>query len=164
MVKNTEFFLMTFSLMILFATISNDGKNMISIFAQFDEEKDLPVKKSESKEINNDLTTITVQIDKNNIINNENNTNNNDNLLKIVGYLNGKGQTKYVNLKEIDKEMNLNDKFLKVDLKFNKSNDISSTMVDDEYYVCAYIMEEENNKSEDVHDTFPLYDCDEGNI
>src|SRR5215208_6434641 len=130
---------MTFSLLILIATISNDGKNMISIFAQFEEEeKDSSVKKSASEDKNNnnnnnnnnDLTTITVQIDKNN-------TKNNDNLLKIVGYLNGEGQTKYVDLKEIDKEMNLNDKFLKVDLKFNKSNDISSTMVDDEYYVCA---------------------------
>jgi hypothetical protein len=69
-------------------------------------------------------------------------------------------------LKEIDKEiMNQNQKFLKVDLKFNKSNDISSTMVDDEYYVCAYVMENNNRTEEDVTVSFiPLYDCDEGNI
>jgi hypothetical protein len=168
--KKYRIILITFSLLILIATTSNDGKNMISIFAQFEEEeKDSSVKKSASEDKNNnnnnDLTTITVQIDKNNIINNENNTNNNDNLLKIVGYLNGEGQTNYVDLKEIDKEMNLNDKFLKVDLKFNKSNDISSTMVDDEYYVCAYVMKD-SNRTKDVtaSSTIPFYDCDEGNI
>ena len=46
-----------------------------------------------------------------------NSENNNDNLLKIIGYLNGEGQTKYVDIKEIDKEIKQNEKFLKVDLK-----------------------------------------------
>ena len=117
----------------------------------------------DNKNNDKDITTITVNLNKNNIADIKNN--NNHHLLKIVGYLNGEGQTKYIDLKESDNEKEINqNQFLKVDLKFNKSNDISSTMVDDEYYVCAYIMEEENNKSEDVHDTFPLYDCDEGNI
>ena len=34
MLKNTEFSLIVFSLMILFVSMSNDGKNMISAFAQ----------------------------------------------------------------------------------------------------------------------------------
>jgi hypothetical protein len=59
-----------------------------------------------------------------------------------------------------------------VDLKFNKSNDISSVMVDDEYYVCAYVLDNNNKKNSynnddstiDTNVSFPLYDCDEGNI
>ncbi len=164
--KTTEFSIIVFSLMILFTSIDNDGKNMISIFAQSEEEeeKDSSFNKSESKDNNNnnnnDLTTITVQIDKNNLLYSKNN----NNILKIIGYLNGEGETKYVDLKEIDKEINQNQKFFKVDLKFNKSNDISSTMVDDEYYVCAYGMEDSNIADDDAINTIPLYDCDEGNI
>jgi hypothetical protein len=161
--KITELSLIVFSLMILFVSMNNNGKNIISIFAQSEEEdKDSSFKKSEAKDNNNDLTIITVQIDQNNVRDSEDN----DNLLKVVGYLNGEGQTKYVDLKEIDKKIiNQNEKFLKVDLKFNKSNDISSTMVDDEYYVCAYIMENNNRTEEDLTVSFiPLYDCDEGNI
>ena len=168
MLKNTELSLIIFSLMILFVSMNNDGKNMISIFAQSEEEKDSSFKKNEPKNNNNnnnDLTTIVVQMDKYNMINSENNNNNNDGyLLKIIGYLNGEGQTKYVDLKEIDKEINQNEKFLKVDLEFNKSNDISSTMVDDEYYVCAYVIEDSNRAEEVTSSTIPLYDCDEGNI
>jgi hypothetical protein len=153
-VKTIEFSIMAFSLMILFVSMSNDGRNLVSIFAQSEEEKDSSSNKKEPKNNNNnnDLTTITVQIDKNNIIDNENN----DNLLKIVGYLNGEGKTKYADLKD--------QKFLKVDLKFNKSNDISSTMVDDEYYVCAYVMKDSNRAKGVTASAIPLYDCDEGNI
>jgi hypothetical protein len=163
MLKNPELPLIVFFLMILFVSMNNDGKNMISIFAQSEEEKDSSFKKNEAKDNNNnnDLTTITVQIDKKNIINIENN---NDNLLKIIGYLNGEGQTKYVDLKEMDKEINLNEKFPQVNLEFNKSNDISSTMVDDEYYVCAYVIEDNNRAEEVTSSTITLYDCDEGNI
>ena len=165
MLKTIEFSILVFSLIILFVSMSNDGRNLVSIFAQSEEEKDSSSKKKEQKNNNNnnnDLTTITVQIDKNNIIDSKNN----DNLLKIVGYLNGEGKTKYADLKEIDKEINQNENFLKVDLEFNKSNDISSTMVDDEYYVCAYVMKD-SNRAEGVTasaSTIPLYDCDEGNI
>jgi hypothetical protein len=160
--KTTEFSIIVFSLMILLVSMCIDGKNMISIFAQSGEEIDSSFKKNEPKNNNNnnDLTTITVQIDKNNIIHSENS---NDNLLKIIGYLNGEGQTKYIDLKEIDKGINQNEKFWKVDLEFNKNNDITSTMVDDEYYVCAYLIEN-SNITGDVINTIPLYDCDEGNI
>lgn len=120
---------------------------------------------------NKDLTTITVQIDKNNIAL-ESKKNRDNNLLKIVGYLNGEAQTKYIDLNDINQEkeeINQNEKFLKVDLKFNKSNDISSTMVDDEYYVCAYMMVDTNKRIEHITTAgtasgISPYDCDEGNI
>lgn len=173
---NLEFialsFIIVFSLMNIFgnsSSVVNYNASIISAIAQTDEgEKESnTTKNKESKENNNnnnnDLTTIIVQMDKYNMINSENN-NNTGNLLKITGYLNGEGQTKYVDLKEIDKEIiNQNEKFFKVDLKFNKSSDISSTMVDDEYYVCAYVIED-RIADDDIINTIPLYDCDEGNI
>jgi hypothetical protein len=84
-----------------------DERNLVSIFAQSEEDSSYKKKEPKNNNNNNDLTTITVQIDKNSIIDNENN----DNLLKIVGYLNGEGKTKYADLKDIDKEINQNQKF-----------------------------------------------------
>lgn len=159
----TEFSFLILSILFCFGSSSDIGY-ISSIFAQTEVGEGSSVKKDmpeDSKNNNNrDVTTITVNLNKNNIADIENN----NNLLKIVGYLNGEGQTKYIDLKEIDKEKAIKqNQFLKVDLKFNKSNDISSTMVDDEYYVCAYVMKEYNTP-ENAADTFPLYDCDEGNI
>ena len=51
-------------------------------------------------------------------------------------------------------------------MKFNKINDLSNIIIDDEYFVCAYFI----NKSFDKNDIsridtkIPFYDCDEGNI
>ena len=67
--------------------------------------------------------------------------------------------TKYINLKDIVEEKspsNPNPNTLNVNLKFNKSNDISSTMVDDEYYVCAYVIEDSNITDDDIINTIPL--------
>ncbi|MFB5599567.1 MAG: hypothetical protein ACE5SW_04995, partial [Nitrososphaeraceae archaeon] len=152
--------------------ISDNNINILShVLAQTEKEKDSinnNNKESKSSSDNKDLTTITVQIDKNNIIESKNN-NDEDNFLKIVGYLNGEGQTEYIDLNDINQEkeeINQNEKFLKVNLKFNKSTDISSTMVDDEYFVCAYLMEENNNnRVEELNKSnIAPYDCDEGNI
>lgn len=150
--------------------IRDDNMNILSfVIAQTEKEKDSinnDNKVSNDSIDNKDLTTITVQIDKTNILGIEDS--NDNRLLKIVGYLNGEGETEYIDLNEINQEnkINKNDKFLKVDLKFNKSNDISSTMVDDEYYVCAYMMEENNNnRAEELNNSnIAPYDCDEGNI
>jgi len=172
-------FFIVFSLNLIVNNLVND-KNISYIvspaIAQSKNEKvkDFIGKDDESKDSssdNKDLTTITVQMDKNNIVL-ESEKNRDNNLLKIVGYLNGEGQTKYIDLNDINQEkeeINQNEKFLKVDLKFNKSNDISSTMVDDEYYVCAYMMIDNNKRIEDITTAGPdsgisPYDCDEGNI
>jgi hypothetical protein len=52
---------------------------------------------------------------------------------------------------------------LTVNLKFNKSNDISQVMFDDEYYVCGYVIDDKLNAS-NTKSNLTLYDCDEGNI
>lgn len=84
--------------------------------------------------------------------------------LKIVGYLNGEGQTTYVDLKENKNKINLNDNSLTIELKFNKSNDISQVMFDDEYYVCGYLLDNHKFAIANTQSNLTLYDCDEGNI
>jgi hypothetical protein len=73
------------------------------------------------KEDKNDggITTIKTTINLNNI-----DIKNHDQL-KLVSYLNGEGQTTYIDLKESKNKINLQDNSLTVNLKFNKRNDIS---------------------------------------
>ena len=66
-----------------------------------------------------DITTIKTTINLNNI-----DIKNHDQL-KLVSYLNGEGQTTYIDLKESKNKINLQDNSLTLNLKFNKINDIS---------------------------------------
>jgi hypothetical protein len=106
--------------------------------------------------ISSKLTTIRTKLNLKNITDIEN-----YDRIKVVGYLNGEGQISYVDLKDnlnkIQQQPNQN---LNVDLKFSQSNYISSVMVDDEYYVCAYLLDDKQMDKTNL----PIYDCDEGNI
>jgi hypothetical protein len=112
---------------------------------------------SEEKDssISSKLTTIKTKLNLKNITNIEN-----YDRIKVVGYLNGEGQITYIDLKDNQNEIQQPNQNLNVDLKFNQSNYISSVMVDDEYFVCAYLL---GNKQTDKTN-LPIYDCDEGNI
>ena len=140
------FFILISSILLIF----NNETNFIT--AQPTESK-----KNEKNNDVGDLTTIKTKINLNNI-----DVKNPHDRLKIVGYLNGEGQTTYVDLKENKNKINLKDNSLTIELKFNKSNDISQVMFDDEYYVCAYLIDDNLNAS--ATSNLPLYDCDEGNI
>jgi len=146
-------------IVIFFGTIIGlGGGDIYSVFGQTE-----ATNLGEKSENNNDLTTIKVKMNKNNL-----DIANHDRI-KVVGYLNGEGQTKYIDLKDIAKgklsSYASNPNYLTVNLQFNKSTDISSTMVDDEYYVCAYVFDDSNKPSIlNTVDIIPLYDCDEGNI
>jgi len=105
------------------------------------------------------LTTIRTKLNLNNIPNIENHDR-----IKVVGYLNGEGQIAYVDLKDdqkVTQQQQQPNQNLNVDFKFNQSNHISSVMFDDEYFVCAYPLD---NKLIDKTQNLPIYDCDEGNI
>jgi hypothetical protein len=132
--------------------------NINSIYAQPEDSSNEEQKAGDN---NKDSTTIKVKMNKNNL-----NISNHDRL-KIVGYLNGEGQTKYVDLKEMDKDKllssNTTEKSLTVNLNFNQSNEISSVMVGDEYYICAYVLDD-SEKSQIATDPIPLFDCMEGTI
>ncbi len=141
-----------FCICVLLSTLLFNNEN-ISITAQKD--KNYDDKKNEKNNNDTDLTTIKTKINLNNI--------KNYNRLKLVAYLNGKGQTTYIDLKEIKDKINLKDNSLTVNLKFNKSNDISQVMFDDEYYVCGYVIDDKL-KAANTKSNLTLYDCDEGNI
>ena len=142
------FFILVSSLFLIFHTQTN------SITAQPTENK-----KNEKNNGVADFTTIKIKMNLNNI-----DIKNQYDRLKIVGYLNGEGQTTYVDLKENKNKINLNDNSLTIELKFNKSNDISQVMFDDEYYVCGYLIDDKLNATTTTTSNLSLYDCDEGNI
>ena len=112
------------------------------------------------KEDKNDggITTIKTTINLNNI-----DIKNHDQF-KLVSYLNGEGHTTYIDLKESKNKINIKDNSLTVDLKFNKSNDISKVNFDDEYYVCGYLLDNDKSAIVNPKSNLTLYDCDEGNI
>ncbi|HEX6294646.1 MAG TPA: hypothetical protein VFZ46_05780 [Nitrososphaeraceae archaeon] len=148
--------------MILFS-IGIDTENINSIFGQTTEDKDQlqKLKNNKNNEEKKELTVIKVKMNKNNI-----DIGNHDRI-KIVGYLNGEGQTKYIDLKEMDKDKllsNTTEKSLTVNLNFNQSNEISSVMVGDEYYVCAYVLDDSKKSQIATTDPIPLFDCMEGTI
>ena len=142
-----------FSILVLLFILIFGNEN-ISINAQ--NEKIDGINKNE-KNNGCDFTTIKTKINLNNV------NIKNYHHLKLVGYLNGEGQTIYFDLKEINGKINLKDNSLTVNLKFNKSNDISQVMFDDEYYVCGYVIDDKFNAA-NTKSNLTLYDCDEGNI
>lgn len=129
---------------------------IIPITAQSSADKNTN-KKEDKKDNSDGLTTIKTKINLNNI------DSKNHDQLKLVSYLNGEGKITYTDLKESKNKINPKDNSLTVDLKFNKSNDISQVMFDDEYYVCGYVIDDKINTA-NTKSNLTLYDCDEGNI
>jgi hypothetical protein len=139
---------------LLLLSLSLYSTQAISINAQPSDQN--PNKKEDKND--GDITTIKTTINLNNI-----DIKNHDQL-KLVSYLNGEGQTTYIDLKESKNKINLQDNSLTVNLKFNKSNDISQVKFDDEYYVCGYLIDNDKFVSTNTKSNLILYDCDEGNI
>jgi hypothetical protein len=83
--------------------------------------------------------------------------------IKIVAYVNGETEIEYLNPQ---KEKNqLTDNSLTVEMKFNKTNEIISSIGQDEYFVCAYVLNNGNGQtilSNNRNASAITYDCDEG--
>src|SRR5215211_7926564 len=153
------------SLIIFLSIGSICSGNINSIFAQSEEDSTGEQKSGNNKD---SITTIKVKMNKNNmdILNHDR--------IKIVGYLNGEGQTKYLDLKkELEKKVKNptnENSLISLDMKFNKSNEISSVMVGDQYYVCAYLLDDysknhlQQGATTTTDDPIPLFDCMEGDI
>ncbi|HSL14223.1 MAG TPA: hypothetical protein VK882_08220 [Nitrososphaeraceae archaeon] len=139
---------------LLLLSLSLYSTQAISINAQPSDQN--PNKKEDKND--RDITTIKTTINLNNI-----DIKNHDQL-KLVSYLNGEGQTTYIDLNESKNKINLQDNSLTVNLKFNKSNDISQVKFDDEYYVCGYVIDKDKFAIANTESNPTLYDCDEGNI
>src|SRR5215204_3492271 len=80
--------------------------------------------------------------------------------IKIVAYVNGETGIQYL---DPQKEKNqITGNFLTADMKFNKTNEISS-IKKDEYFVCAYVVSNGQTKLSNNNTTNAItYDCDEG--
>ena len=145
-----------FSILVLSLLLLLDDHQTIPIIAQSSDEN---TDKKEDKNYGGGITTIKTKINLNSI-----DIKNHDQL-KLVSYLNGEGKTTYIDLKESKNKTNLKDNSLTVNLKFNKSNDISQVMFDDEYYVCGYVIDNDKlTATANTKSNLTLYDCDEGNI
>jgi hypothetical protein len=147
-----SFSILVLSLLLL---LFDDHQTIIPITAQPSAENTNI--KEDKKDGDGGITTIKTKINLNNI------DSKNHDQLKLVSYLNGEGKITYIDLKESKNKINPKDNSLTVDLKFNKSNDISQVMFDDEYYVCGYVIDDKINTA-NTKSNLTLYDCDEGNI
>src|SRR5215204_3558161 len=115
--QNSMLQLKIYYFLILFLSINNIicSGNINSIFAQSEEDSTGEQKSGNNKD---SITTIKVKMNKNNmdILNHDR--------IKIVGYLNGEGQTKYLDLKkELEKKVKNptnENSLISLDMKFNK--------------------------------------------
>jgi len=80
--------------------------------------------------------------------------------IKIVAYVNAETGVQYL---DPQKEKNqIKGNFLTANIKFNKTNEISS-IEKDEYFVCAYVLSNGQSKLSNNNNTSAItYDCDEG--
>jgi hypothetical protein len=117
---------------------------LISVFAST--EKD--------REDNKELLNLNIKMNLNNIQLKDGDK------IKIVAYVNGETGTQYLDPQKVKDQITGN--FLTADMKFNKTNEISS-IKKDEYFVCAYVLSNGQTKLSNNNNTSAItYDCDEG--
>jgi hypothetical protein len=107
-----------------------------------------------SSDDNKDLLTLNTKMNLNNLQLKDGDK------IKIVAYVNGETGIQYL---DPQKEKNqISGNFLTADMKFNKTNEISS-IGKDEYFVCAYVLSNGLTKLSNNNNTRAItYDCDEG--
>src|SRR5829696_10529670 len=101
-----------------------------------------------------DLLTLNIKMNLNNIQLKDGDK------IKIVAYVNGETGIQYLDPQKEKNQIPRN--FLTADMKFNKTNEISS-IKKDEYFVCAYVLSNGQTKLSNNNTTNAItYDCDEG--
>ena len=107
-----------------------------------------------STDDNKDLLTLNTKMNLNNLQLKDGDK------IKIVAYVNGETGIQYL---DPQKEKNqISGNFLTADMKFNKTNEISS-IGKDEYFVCAYVLSNGQTKLSNNNTSNAItYDCDEG--
>ena len=117
---------------------------LISVFASTEKDRD----------DNKDVLNLNIKMNLNNIQLKDGDT------LKIVAYVNGETEIQYIDLQKEKNQLTGNS--LTVEMKFNKTNEISS-IKKDEYFVCAYVLSNGLTKLSNNNNTSVItYDCDEG--
>jgi hypothetical protein len=86
--------------------------------------------------------------------------------IKLVSFVNGEVKEQYVDL--LQEKSKIQNNILRIDLQFAKSNDVSSIVATDQYFVCGYAINHNNIQNQlttiSHNSQISLYDCDEGNI
>ena len=83
--------------------------------------------------------------------------------LKLVSYVNGEVKEQYIDL--VKDKSKIKENILVLNLFYDKSNNISSIIVTDQYFVCAYAVNDKISKQNNIANSgISFYDCDEGNI
>ena len=83
--------------------------------------------------------------------------------IKIISFVNGEAKQQYVDL--LKEKSIVKNNILVLNLQFDKSNDISSIVASDQYFVCGYAVNDKIMNQKDISNIgISLYDCDEGNI
>jgi hypothetical protein len=77
--------------------------------------------------------------------------------IKVVSFVNGEVKEQYIDL--LQEKNKVKNKILTLNLQFDKSNDISSIVASDQYFVCGYAV-----KDKIINQDITFYDCDEGDI
>lgn len=129
-----------FSMIVLLSCINYQ----VSVLAQEDDNSD------DNEE---DLLKMKVSMNLNNL-----ELKNND-IIKIVAYLNGEPLIKYFNLEQSMNQATGN--FLTRTFEFNKTNEIA-WVGEDEYFVCGYVLKGEEPIQPNNYSKIKPYDCDEG--
>ncbi len=78
--------------------------------------------------------------------------------LKLVSYVNGEAKEQIIDL--LKDKSQIKNNILVINLNYDKSNEISSIITTDQYFVCAYALKNTSSVPKGVS----FYDCDEGNI
>ena len=120
---------------------------LCSVFASTEKNSDVD---------NKDLLNLNIKMNLNNIQLKDGDK------IKIVAYVNGETGIQYLDPQKEKNQIPRN--FLTADMKFNKTNEISS-IKKDEYFVCAYVLSNGQTKlSNNNNNTTSAitYDCDEG--
>ena len=118
---------------------------LISVFASTEK----------SSDDNKDLLTLNTKMNLNNLQLKDGDK------IKIVAYVNGETGIQYL---DPQKEKNqITGNFLTAAMKFNKTNEIISSIGQDEYFVCAYVLNNNRQTKLSNNNTSAIrYDCDEG--
>jgi hypothetical protein len=128
-----------FSIIVLLSSINYQ----VSVLAQ---------KYDNSDENEEDLLKMKLRMNLNNL-----ELKNND-IIKIVAYVNGEPLIKYLNLEPSMNQATGN--FLTRTYEFNKTNEIAS-VGKDEYFVCGYVLNSEESIQSNNYSKIKPYDCDE---
>jgi hypothetical protein len=94
---------------------------------------------------------------------NLNNLDKNVQKLKLVSYVNGEVKEQYIDL--LKEKSKIKENIFVLNLYYDKSNDVSSIIITDQYFVCAYAVNDKIPNQKNVSNNgVSFYDCDEGNI